>query len=128
MNEVVHWSLAPQPHAVSASREHLRSCCPHLPPAVLDDALLLTSELVTNAVRYGAAGEITCRLWPGHEVVRLEVTDASSTVPHEVDRGLVADSGRGLQIVDTVASRWGAIPAQRQGGKTVWFELDTGLG
>jgi two-component sensor histidine kinase len=94
---------------------------------VLDDALLLTSELVTNAVRHGA-GEITCRLWPGPDVLRLEVSDASATIPREVDRGLRADSGRGLQIVATVASRWGAVPAPGEGGKTVWFEIDTDRG
>jgi anti-sigma regulatory factor (Ser/Thr protein kinase) len=126
MDEAVFWSLPPRPQAVSESRERLRSSCTHLPRPVLDDALLLTSELVTNAVRHGA-GEITCRLWPGREVVRLEVSDASPVVPHAVERGLVADSGRGLHIVDTLASRWGAVPDQRAAGKTVWFELDTGL-
>ena len=127
MNEVVLWSLPPRPQAVSESRERLRSSCHYLAGPVLDDALLLTSELVTNAVRHGG-GEITCRLWPGPEVLRLEVSDASPTLPHEVHRGLAADSGRGLQIVATVASRWGAIPAQQDGGKTVWFEIDTERG
>ena len=127
MNDMFSWSLPPRPQAVSASRDRLRSCCPHLPPAVLDNALLLTSELVTNAVRHGE-GEITCRLWPGPEVVRLEVSDASATLPREVDRGVRAESGRGLQIVDGLASRWGAVPSPQPPGKTVWFELDTGVG
>jgi two-component sensor histidine kinase len=128
MNEAVFWSLPPRPNAVSDSRDRVRSSCPHLPPGVLNDALLLTSELVTNAVRHGGGGDISCRLWPGQRVVRLEVADGNGTLPREVDRGLVADSGRGLHIVDTLASRWGSTPGQRESGKTVWFELDTGLG
>lgn len=124
MDEAVHWSLPPRARAVSDSRDRVRSCCPHVPPRVLDDVLLLASELMTNAVRHGR-GEITCRLWPGPTVVRFEVADQSDTLPEEVDRGLVADSGRGLHIVDSLASRWGTVPAQREGGKTVWFELDT---
>lgn len=126
MSSVFCWSLPPRPQAVSASRENLRSRCHHLPRPVLDDALLLTSELVTNAVRHGD-GEITCRLWPGPEVLRLEVTDASPAQPETVERGLAAESGRGLQIVECVASRWGATTAGHSTGKTVWFELDTGL-
>ena len=124
MDEAVYWSLPPRAQAVSASRDWVRSCCPRVPPQVLDDVLLLASELVSNAVRHGQ-GEITCRLWPGPDVVRFEVADRGDTLPQEVDRGLVADSGRGLHIVDTLASRWGTVPGQREGGKTVWFELDT---
>jgi hypothetical protein len=124
MIDEVFWSLPPRPQSVAESRDRLRSSCPDLPGPVLDAALLLTSELVTNAVRHGE-GDITCRLWAGPEVLRVEVSDASSQVPRAVDRGLVADSGRGLQIVETIASRWGAVPAQHE-GKTVWFELDTG--
>lgn len=124
MSDVFSWSLPPRAQSVAESRKRLRSSCSHLPAPVLDAALLLTSELVTNAVRHGE-GDITCRLWAGPEVLRVEVSDASPTVPHAVDRGLVADSGRGLHIVESVASRWGATPAQRE-GKTVWFELDTG--
>jgi anti-sigma regulatory factor (Ser/Thr protein kinase) len=127
MDEAVQWSLPPRAQAVSASRDWVRSCRPQVPPQVLDDVLLLASELVTNAVRHGQ-GEITCRLWPGRDVVRFEVADRGDALPQEVDRGLVADSGRGLRIVDTLASRWGTVPAQHQGGKTVWFELDTGMG
>lgn len=126
MKSTFCWSLAPRALAVSACREKLRSCCSDLPPPLLDDALLLTSELVTNAVRHGS-GEITCRLWAGPEVVRLEVTDADPRLPHPVEADIGAESGRGLQIVDTVASRWGATTTGTEGGKTVWFELDTGL-
>lgn len=126
MDDVFSWSLPPRPQAAAESRERLRSSCSHLPGPVLDAALLLTSELVTNAVRHGD-GEITCRLWASPEVLRVEVSDANPTVPRAVDRGVIADSGRGLHIVESMASRWGAAPAQREGGKTVWFELDTGL-
>jgi two-component sensor histidine kinase len=88
---------------------------------VVHNAELLTSELVTNAIKH-ASGDITCRLWAGPDVVRLEVVDSSPAPPVRAERGLQADSGRGLRIVDTLATRWGA--AAQEPGKYVWFELD----
>jgi two-component sensor histidine kinase len=100
--------------------------CPHLPPQMLDVALLLTSELVTNAVRHGA-GEIRCSLSTGPTSVRLEVHDENPELPEPAHRGVVADSGRGLHILESLASRWGSTPDPTSTGKTVWFEIDAGL-
>jgi anti-sigma regulatory factor (Ser/Thr protein kinase) len=90
----------------------------------LDDvASLLTTEVVANAVRY-AADQIALRVSLDDEVVRVEVQDTNPVLPEgrRVARG--ATSGRGLQVVDALAQRWGA---QRQGtGKIVWFEIATG--
>ena len=89
--------------------------------AVLDDVKLLVSELVTNAVVHaGSEVAVAVRLLP--DAVRIEVVDRSSattlrpSVPAES-----AESGRGLLLVETMASAWGVEPMD--GGKAVWFEV-----
>ena len=124
MSSAYYWSLPPLAQAVSDARRTLRERCHHLPQPVLDDVLLLTSELVTNAVQHGA-GEIHCCLRSGPQGLRVEVSEAGSSLPHPVELGPDALSGRGLHIVDTVAARWGAAPDPSNHGKTVWFEIDT---
>jgi len=85
-----------------------------------DTVLLLTSELATNAVRHAATP-----FW-----VDVEIDDRQATVSVTDDDGTNlpvprhptpdATNGRGLRIVDELATRWGHRPA-RQNGKSVWF-------
>ena len=86
-------------------------------------AVLLTSELVTNAILYGRA-PLELRAQADGAALRVEVHDLDPTSPpvlrHDVD--LVEIGGRGLQLVDTLADRWGW--AENDYGKVVWFELD----
>jgi anti-sigma regulatory factor (Ser/Thr protein kinase) len=81
---------------------------------------LLTSELVTNAVRH-AATEIRLRVEFDAKTVRVEVTDTGKAMPVVTPTPDVG--GYGLRIVDQLAARWGVdqIP---ENGKTVWFEVD----
>lgn len=116
------WSLPPRAQAVPLARQRLQHRCGDLPAPLLDDALLVVSELVTNAVKHGD-GEITLRLWPGPDLVRIEVTDESPRYPEPVESDLDDEAGRGLQIVGALASSWGATPASTSWGKTVWVEL-----
>lgn len=94
--------------------------------AVVDDAALLVTELVTNAVRYAQPlpGDVLQVAW---ELVggrlRLKVTDGGGgDAPHRQDAGPRDTRGRGLAIVEAVAVRWGV---DRSGGdlNTVWAEL-----
>ena len=86
-------------------------------------AVLLTSELVTNAILYGRA-PLELRAQADGAALRVEVHDLDPTSPpvlrHDVD--LTEIGGRGLQLVDTLADRWGW--AKHDYGKVVWFELD----
>jgi anti-sigma regulatory factor (Ser/Thr protein kinase) len=83
-------------------------------------AELLTSELVTNAVRH-AATEILLRVEVDDARVRIEVSDTSAEMPRI--RAKPDVGGYGLRIVDELATRWG-VEAVPDNGKTVWFELD----
>ena len=90
---------------------------------MVETALLLVSEVVTNAVVHGS-GSPLLDIEVQSDVLRVTVTDEAPGTP-QVRRlnPLLAEHGRGLQLVDALASRWGSnrrLPV----GKSVWFELD----
>jgi anti-sigma regulatory factor (Ser/Thr protein kinase) len=82
---------------------------------------LLTDELVSNVVRH-VGRPMTVRAIRGPSTVRVEVDDRSTDVPMVQHPGPDAPRGRGLELVDGLADRWGTEP--REDGKTVWFEID----
>lgn len=87
-------------------------------------AVLLVSELVTNAILHGRA-PLELRALAAGAGVRVEVHDHEPTRPPILrhDEDLTEPGGRGLQLVDTLADRWGW--AENDCGKVVWFELDS---
>ena len=87
-----------------------------------ETAQLLVSELATNAIRHGTP-PIRLSLRLDRDRLRVEVTDSSPSLPELSDPGPEQASGRGLQIVQLLAARWGANASPRRLGKTVWFEL-----
>jgi DNA-binding NarL/FixJ family response regulator len=87
---------------------------------LFDVVALLASELVTNAILHARSEvELSVRLTPA--AIRVEVADHSAERP--VPRAAAPEdtSGRGLALVETLASAWGVD--ERVGGKTVWFEV-----
>jgi anti-sigma regulatory factor (Ser/Thr protein kinase) len=87
--------------------------------ALLDDAKLLVSELVTNALRYGQGGEIEFRLVITRHGLLLAVDDGSEKRPRLSDVATDSETGRGLFLVDALADRWG-VSAD---GTTTWCTL-----
>ncbi|SEG90873.1 Histidine kinase-like ATPase domain-containing protein [Actinacidiphila yanglinensis] len=85
-----------------------------------DSALLLISELVTNAVRF-ATGPITVRLIKAGRSLLCEIGDKGNGRPRLRRRGLLDDSGRGLYVVHNLTSHWGVRWTDT--GKVVWAEL-----
>ena len=83
-------------------------------------ALLVVTELVTNAVVH-AGGAIELRTTLDGERLRIEVVDSSSAPPRLRDPG---DGGRGLRIVDELATDWGVV-RDDGAGKTTWCEIST---
>jgi anti-sigma regulatory factor (Ser/Thr protein kinase) len=86
----------------------------------LGELHLVISELVTNALLHGR-GEIVVRLQRDGETVRGEVIDQGAGFEHEIrERGPAELTGRGLNLVDALTSRWGI----HEGTTHVWFEID----
>jgi Histidine kinase-like ATPase domain len=91
---------------------------------VRDEVELLLTELITNAIIH-ARTDIEVRLQASGAGVRVEVIDANSTMPIAGTLTPAALSGRGLTLVHSISTRWGAHH-NASGGKTVWFELVPG--
>lgn len=89
-------------------------------PELLDTALLLTSELVTNAVIHGRS-HVRLGITVTPDGLRIDVADDNSRHPVPQPADPDALDGRGLQIVERLASKWGVDDSRF--GKTVWFEL-----
>lgn len=87
--------------------------------ALLDDAQLLVSELVTNALRYGEGGEIEFRLIITFQGLLLMVDDGSTHLPQLRVVGESSETGRGLFLVAALADDWG-VSAD---GTTTWCTL-----
>ena len=109
------------PEHVGQVRQWLRanlSACP-----AVDNAILLASELVTNALEHsssGRGGSFAVAVDHRSADIRVEVVDQGGPwLPGDASDGL---HGRGLVIVGTIARAWGITGDDS--GRTVWFELD----
>lgn len=113
--------LGPALTSVTEARRFVTSAVGVAGADLVDAVVLVTSEVVTNAVVH-ASGDVSLvvRVTPGG--VRVEVSDRSVVALRQGATGMLAESGRGLSIVDALASRWGVEPLPG-GGKTVWFEI-----
>jgi len=86
----------------------------------LDDATLIISELVSNAIEHGE-GAIRLRLSVDSRGLRGEVVDEGTGFEADVrEHGVEEVRGRGLWLVATLAKRWGI----HDGSSHVWFELE----
>ncbi len=86
-----------------------------------DDALLVTSELAANAVTH-AESDCEIRLTLSAASLRIDVGDRGVGTPEPQPHSATEEHGRGLVLVDAVASAWG-LDAQPGAGKVVWAEL-----
>lgn len=92
-----------------------------LSPKMTEDAVLLVSELVGNAVRHTGARVFGLRLRRRRGWIRVEVRDPSRGLPCLMPVQELDVSGRGLFLVDKLSDRWGVDLLPR--GKTTWFEM-----
>ncbi|MCX4553415.1 ATP-binding protein [Streptomyces sp. NBC_01387] len=108
-------------------RDRLRAW--KLPGDTCCDAVLLVSELTTNAVLHTGSGHVLCglTLTSDERRLRIELHDEGSTPvrPPEHHIGPGGESGRGLLIVQQLADSWGSARSTRAEGKFVWAELAT---
>lgn len=121
---VLERRLDAEPDAAGHARRALEPLGSYVDPDTLDDARLLTSELVTNAVRHGppaAGAAVGLRVFVRTDAVRIEVVDVGGGFVPPMPSGPEEVGGWGLVLVDRVAARWGVSDG---GPTTVWFELD----
>ena len=90
---------------------------------VIDDASLLTTELMSNAVEHGS-GVVELEIAVQDGLLHIGVHDDSVKLPakHEVASASV-EGGRGIWLVQSIDHDWGSDSNGREPGKTVWFEL-----
>jgi anti-sigma regulatory factor (Ser/Thr protein kinase) len=117
--------LARDPDSAAEARRALGGLSDHLSPRRLEDARLLVSELVTNAIRHAGLDPddmIKLVVVTGERVLRIEVCDPgpgfelAEPVPDPA-----RPSGWGLYLVRELSDRWGV---ERNEETRVWFELD----
>jgi PAS domain S-box-containing protein len=114
-------TLRPEPQSVTAARRFVQRMLTRWgQPGHVDTACLLVSEILTNAVHH-ARTPIGLRLHHTTSEIVTEVTDDSTHLPRRRLPGPDDENGRGLMLVDALASDWGSRPAET--GKTVWFTL-----
>jgi anti-sigma regulatory factor (Ser/Thr protein kinase) len=91
----------------------------------LDLAELLTSELVTNAIRHGSGQvSVSVRCRDGVLSVSVSVSDDDAAMPVVPPEEPLALGGRGVRMVQRLAQDWGVSPRENGPGKVVWFRLD----
>jgi anti-sigma regulatory factor (Ser/Thr protein kinase) len=128
-------ALGPELRSVGIGRSFTRMMLRQWGLAGLcDQAELVVSELVTNAIQHGLLSArrtieeypVSLRLLAQAPFVTFMVTDPGSKLPiHEPGEEL-AESGRGLRVVESCSRRWGWQPLEA-GGKVVWAQLEQDL-
>ena len=110
------------PRSTDAPRQARQLVRDLMAPDRAEDATLLVSELVTNAVKYGPEEEtISLIIGHGEGRTRFTVHDLGlGPLPEMRAENDPAPGGHGLRLVDALADRWGV----ERGSTRVWFELD----
>jgi anti-anti-sigma factor len=127
--ERVEVVLPSDPSAPARARAEIRQAVAGmLSDYALDAAILMTSELVTNAVVHPQTREgdrVGLRITRYEDRILCEISDAgpgfdpAGLGPREPETG-----GRGLLLVESLSSRWGTDRQGRDGRFSVWFELE----
>ena len=114
-------TFAPRAEEVPAARRFVRDVLADYPAR--GDAELLTCELVTNAVQHATdAAQVTVTVMRLGAVVHVDVVDDGCIgLPHWREAGGHDEDGRGFQLVNAIAERWGFL--RERSGTCVWFEL-----
>jgi anti-sigma regulatory factor (Ser/Thr protein kinase) len=112
--------LPAEVRSASAARHFVRPFLYHCPPDFVDTAVLLTSELVTNALVH-ARSDVEVELTRHDGLIRIAVTDDTPDCPTIGPSVVLSEHGRGLPLVASQSQCWGVDETGL--GKTVWFVL-----
>jgi len=115
--------LPPDPASAGAARRFVRELLARTgpyPDGLLESALVVSSELVTNAVRHAAGAPLTIVVRTSPSQLSIGVEDTSTDQPSVVEA--YEGGGRGMVVVEAMSSRWSV--QQRPDGKVVWAVFD----
>lgn len=120
------FAVAPEPESVTFARHFTQTTLERWDMAsLIDDVGLVVTELVTNALRHSLpprpaepAGAIHLRLIRNAPYLLCGIQDAGQDLPRRREPDFIAETGRGLHIVESFSSMWGW--ARFAGGKVVW--------
>jgi anti-sigma regulatory factor (Ser/Thr protein kinase) len=115
--------LRPDIQAPAEARRSLEALRPALNDLLMDDAVLLVSEIVSNSVRHAELDEsdaIEVRIRGSSSMLHVDVIDRGPGFDPEQIRPPQIDGGWGLRLLDRMATRWGV---ERSDVTRVWFEL-----
>ena len=122
--------LMATPEAPRLARHRVSSACHGLDDELRSVAELLTSELVTNALRHPPRDEsdpgveIEVKVRRTDQALRIEVFDHDSRpLPQVETPDASSEGGMGLYLVEELSAAWGAQPLTSGAGKVVWFEI-----
>lgn len=133
MNRHESQTFGADAQASSLARRFVTDAVTRMVPAsnaLIDDVVLATSELVTNAVtasRTDFDAQIVVTVEVLQADVRISVSDEAVGMPRPMNALNVDVHGRGLAIVDALARRWGVDVTSPGPGKTVWASFPVGL-
>ena len=118
-------NFARDAQAPALAREHVRRALARILGSRIDDVVLLTSEVVTNAVEHASAGTVELSVLLDTGVARIEVTNSAESWrinPAPRAREVDETGGWGLSLVALLSDRWGTRDRD-----TVWFEFQRPL-
>ena len=114
--------LTTGPAAAAEARRQVRAAiCAWQAPVDPDIAVLLTSDLVTNAIRHEAGETVTLGISCARGELRVEVHGSSRTRPSQADARIGSEFGPGLILVAILSHEWGSY--RTPDGKAVYFTL-----
>lgn len=115
--------LRPDVNSPAEARRSLEALRPSLNDLLVDDAVLLVSEIVSNSVRHASLDKsdaIRVRVRGSDSMLHIDVTDPGPGFDPERVEPSEHESGWGLRLLDRLATRWGV---ERNEVTKVWFEL-----
>ena len=120
MTATFTWDLPMDSTAAAIARQHVRDVAST--DSDVADAELIASELVTNAWAHGrGTGTITMTITVADDVMRVEVCSDSDGVPRQVSSNHESPNGRGLLLIESLASDWGHV--RRGSTLCVWADV-----
>jgi anti-sigma regulatory factor (Ser/Thr protein kinase) len=114
--------LSREPAAAAEARSQVRAAiCAWKVSVDPDIAVLLTSDLVTNAITHGDGKTVTLAIRCSCGHLRIEIYDTSRSLPMAVDEPAVTKTGHGLVLVAALSTEWGSF--RTPAGRVVYFTL-----